>query len=133
MRILKARANVALATGLVVIVAASRPLLTYPKAIHRLAAPDGTRIEVLITHEVGWLECLTLGLAHRAYEGYGLSVRLSDAADRSEVIEILPPYLGKEADVKPDTVELENERLVLTSDGARTIIDVKTGQELKEE
>ena len=128
MRYVRSGATLALVLGLVLVGAAVRPLFVYPRTVTRLAAPDGTRVEVLVTHEVTWVECATLGLVRSLYENYGLTVRLSDSTGRSQEVEVHAPLYATEADATPAATEIRDGRVLITLNDVTTAIDLKTGE-----
>ena len=126
---LKAPATIIAVLGLLVVGGMLRPLFVYPKRVRTLTAADGTRVDVLITHEVGAVECLTLGLAPRLYDDYGLTVRLVTPAGQEETVEASVAVLDSEREAWPDLIDLkENGHLSLVTPAFSATVDVKTGR-----
>ena len=129
MRVLKAPATLIAVLGLLVVGGMLRPLFAYPKRVKTLFAPDGTRIDILITHDAGAVECLTLGLAPRLYEDYGLTVRLVTPAGQEQTVEASVAVLDSEREAWPDLIDLkENGHLSLVTPAFSATVDVKTGR-----
>ncbi|HUT32204.1 MAG TPA: hypothetical protein VNE39_01880 [Planctomycetota bacterium] len=133
-RVARTPATILCVLGLLLIAAMARPLLSYPRRVKALAAPDGTRVTLEITHEVSCFECLTLGLASGSYDGYGLTVRLARPDGTRHVVEALSDYLRSETEARPELVDLTDDgRLVLSAPGGRATVDLATGEVLEDQ
>lgn len=126
---LKAPATIIAVLGLLVVGGMLRPLFVYPKRVRTLVTPDGTRVDVLITHDAGAVECLTMGLAPRFCKEYGLSVRLVTPAGEEQMVEASVAVLDSEREARPDLIDLKaNGHLSLVTPAFSATVDVKTGR-----